>query len=105
MCTGEYTLYLQLADVVVGLDVHGPPALGALLLEEVHHGHRAVRLEHVERALLDRLGAAREVVEVERDGAQEVVLGEVIRVPHLGKGHKIRECRMSERDRNPLVRI
>ena len=87
MCIGVST-HLQLADVVVGLDVHGPPALGALLLEEVHHGHRPVRLEHVERALLDRLGAAREVVEVERDGAQEVVLGEVIRVPYLGKGQK-----------------
>ena len=80
--------YLQLADVGVGLDVHGPPALGPLLLEEVHHGHRAVRLEHVQRALLHRLGAAREVVEVERDGAEEIVLGEVIRVPHLYKGRE-----------------
>ena len=79
---------LQLADVVVSLDVHGPPSLGALLLEEVHHGDGAIRLEHVEGALLHRLGATREVVEVERDRAQEVVLREVIRVPYLGKGQK-----------------
>ena len=41
-------------------------------------------------SLLHRLGAARKVVEVHRDGAEEVVLGEVIRVPNLcRKGEKM----------------
>lgn len=40
-------------------------------------------LEHVERALLLRLCAAREPVQVEGDGAQEVVLAEVVSVPNL----------------------
>ena len=75
------TLQYQLIILVLG--VHRPPALGSLLLEQVHRGHRPVSLQHLQVALLGGLGTAGELVEVQHDGAQEVVLGEGVRVPHL----------------------
>ena len=77
------TLTLQYQLIILVLGVHRPPALGSLLLEQVHGGHRPVRLQHPQVALLGRLGSPRELVEVQHDGAQEVVLGEGVRVPDL----------------------
>lgn len=59
----------QLHLLVLLLDVEGPPALDALLLEDVDHGHGHVRSQHAQRAQLGALGAAREPVQVQRDGA------------------------------------
>ena len=71
--------------VVVVLGGERPPSLGALLLEQVDGGDGAVGPEHVEGAEPRAPGAPGELGQVQRDRAQEVVLGERVRVPHLKK--------------------
>ena len=74
---------LQHDLVVVVLGREGPPALGPLLLEEVDGGHGAVSPQHVQRAEPRTPGAPGELGQVQRDRAQEVILGERVRIPHL----------------------
>ena len=79
----HFALQGQLVVPVFGRE--RPPALGALLLEQVDGGDGAVGPEHVEGAEPRAPGAPGELGQVQRDRAQEVVLGERVRVPHLQK--------------------
>ena len=60
---GELELLLSLV-----LDGEGPPSLDPLVFEQRHLRHRPVRLQHVQRAQLGRLGASREPVQIQRQG-------------------------------------
>lgn len=54
---------LPLVSLILGRE--GPPAFDPLVLEQRHLRHGSVRLQHVQRAQLRRLGAAGETVQVQ----------------------------------------
>lgn len=73
----------QFQILIVLFDIERPPTLHSLLFENIDHRYRSVVLEHFQRAQLGGFRPSGKPVQVQRDGAKEIVGGKVIGVPDL----------------------